>query len=178
MSGIKLGLKACFDKSYEQDKQNLQIIYEKYNQQIDNIVEDTAFTQNDLLKDLSGSYNVALLNFRSALNNNLAIIESKLNTPSKPVELASVEIEFNNLNAIIKSANDRINEFNLKIEKKDEVLKSLKNIFWENIRLQYDTVLVNFESDKTAFENEQQNIGKEISEIVKKIKEQDKIIFF
>ena len=169
-------LKACFDKSYEQDKQNLQIIYEKYNQQIDNIVEDTAFTQNDLLKDLSGSYNVALLNFRSALNNNLAIIESKLNTPSKPVELASVEIEFNNLNAIIKSANDRINEFNLKIEKKDEVLKSLKNIFWENIRLQYDTVLVNFESDKTAFENEQQNIGKEISEIVKKIKEQDKII--
>ena len=169
-------LKACFDKSYEQDKQSLQIIYEKYNQQIDNIVEDTAFTQNDLLKDLSGSYNVALLNFRSALNNNLAIIESKLNTPSKQVELTPVVNELNSLNAIIKSANDRIDIFNSKIENKDKTLNSLKEFFWENIRLQYNTVIEGFQKDKITFDNEQKKIGKEILEIGEEIKKQDKII--
>ena len=169
-------LKACFDKSYEQDKQSLQIIYEKYNQQINNIVEDTAFTQNDLLKDLSDSYNVALLNFRSVLKSNLAIIQTKLITPSKQVELTPVVNELNSLNAIIKSANDRIDIFNSKIENKDKTLNSLKEIFWENIRLQYDTVIEGFQKDKITFDNEQKKIGKEISEIAKKIKEQDKII--
>lgn len=169
-------LKACFDKSYEQDKQSLQIIYEKYNQQIDNIVEDTAFTQNDLLKDLSDSYNVAFLNFRSVLKSNLTIIESKLNTPSKPVELTSVVNELNSLNAIIKSANDRIDIFNSKIENKDKTLNSLKKIFWENIRLQYDTVIEGFQKDKITFDNEQKKIGKEILEIGEEIEKQDKII--
>lgn len=169
-------LKACFDKSYEQDKQNLQIIYENYNQQINNIVENPAFTQNDLLKDLSGSYNVALLKFKSVLNSNLAIIKSKLNTPSKLVELAPVANELSSLNALIKSANDRIDKFNSKIEKKDETIESLKKIFWENIRLQYDTVLKGFLNDKITFDNEQQKIGKEILEIGEEIKKQDKII--
>ena len=169
-------LKACFDKSYEQDKQSLQIIYENYNQQINNIVENPAFDKNDLLKDLSDSYNLALSNFKSVLNSNLAIIKSKLNTPSKHVELHSVVNELNSLNAIIKSANDRIEKFNSTIEKKDETLKSLNKIFWENIRLQYDTVLEGFKNDKKEFDNEQKKIGNEILEIGEKIKKQDKTI--
>lgn len=169
-------LKACFDRSYEQDRQNLQIINENYNRQINNIVEDPAFTQNDLLKDLSDSYKVALLNFKSVLNSNLAIVKSKLNTPSIHVELAPVANELNSLNAIIKSANDIIDKFNSKIEKKDETLKSLKKIFWENIRLQYDTILESFQNDKIKFDNEQQKIGKEILELGEEIKKQDKII--
>lgn len=169
-------LKACFDESYEKDKKSLQNIYNDYNNQINNIVEETVFVQSDLLKDFSASYKAALLKYKSVLNRNLTILKGKIDTPSKPVILNSIADELKSLNEIIKSANVKINEFNSKIDAKDKALGTLKRLFWENIRLQYDTTLVNYQNDRKSYEEEQKKIDKEISDIKEKIQEQDDII--
>ncbi|OWV23416.1 hypothetical protein B7982_08100 [Fibrobacter sp. UWB2] len=169
-------LKSCFDKSYEQEKQKLQNIYDSYKSQIESIVSEPAFKQNDLLKELYTTYEAALEKLKTELNKNLDIIKGKLSTPSKPVILNSVDVELSGLNEIIKSANIRIEEFNAKIDQKDKTLKDLENLFWQNIRLQYDIIISNYEADKATYEKEQKDLDNKIAEITTKIKEQDSII--
>ncbi|WP_096014598.1 AAA family ATPase [Campylobacter lanienae] len=169
-------LKSCFDKSYEQDKLKLQHIYDNYKRQTDSISIDASFEQNNLLKDLSSKYESAFEKLKSSLNRNLDIIKEKISTPSKPITLNPVITELTSLNEIIKSANDKINDFNAKIDQKDLTIKELEKLFWENIRLQYDVIITNYLSDKSLFDKEQKNFDSEISIIEGGIKKQDDII--
>lgn len=158
-------LKSCFDKSYEQDKLKLQHIYDNYKRQIDSISIDASFEQNNLLKEFSSKYESAFEKLKSSLNRNLDIIKDKISTPSKQITLNPVITELTSLNEIIKLANDKINDFNKKIDQKDLTLKELKKVFWENIRLQYDVIITNYLSDKSLFDKEQKNFDSEISRI-------------
>lgn len=169
-------LKSCFDKSYEQDKLKLQHIYDNYKRQIDSISIDASFEQNSLLKEFSSKYESAFEKLKSSLNRNLDIIKEKISTPSKPITLNPVITELTSLNEVIKSANDKINDFNAKIDQKDLTIKALEKLFWENIRLQYDVIITNYLSDKSLFDKEQKNFDSEISIIEEGIKKQDDII--
>ncbi|WP_086243702.1 AAA family ATPase [Campylobacter devanensis] len=169
-------LKSCFDKSYEQDKLKLQHIYDNYKRQIDGISIDASFKQNNLLNDLSSKYESAFEKLKSSLNRNLDIIKEKISTPSKQITLNPVITELTSLNEVIKSANDKINDFNAKIDQKDLTIKELEKLFWENIRLQYDVIITNYLSDKSLFDKEQKNFDSEISIIEEEIKKQDNII--
>ena len=169
-------LKSCFDKSYEQDKLKLQHIYDNYKRQIDSISIDTSFEQNNLLKEFSSKYESAFEKLKSSLNRNLDIIKDKISTPSKQITLNPVITELTSLNEIIKLANDKINDFNKKIDQKDLTLKELKKVFWENIRLQYDVIITNYLSDKSLFDKEQKNFDSEISRIKMEIDKQINII--
>ena len=169
-------LKSCFDKSYEQDRQKLQNIYGSYKRQIENITIESSFHQNDLIKDLSANYETVFERLKNNLTKNLNIINEKLLTPSKPVVLESVEADLLALNEVIQSANNRINDFNTKIDQKDNTLKTLENLFWQNIRFQYDVTISNYESDKASYEKEQKDFDGKIAEITAQIKEQDTII--
>lgn len=169
-------LKSCFDKSYEQDKQKLQYIYDNYKRQIDSISIEAAFEQNNLLKELSAKYESAFEKLKSSLNRNLDTIKEKISNPSKQVALKSVITELTSLNEIIKSANDKINDFNAKIDQKDLTLKELKKLFWENIRLQYDVIITNYQTEEATFDKEQKDFDAEILRIKMEIDKQDNII--
>lgn len=169
-------LKSCFDKSYEQDKLKLQHIYDNYERLIDSISIDTSFEQNNLLKDLSSKYESAFEKLKSSLNRNLDIIKEKISTPSKQITLNPVITELTLLNEIIKLANDKINDFNTKIDQKDLTLKELKKVFWENIRLQYDVIITNYQAEKSLFDKEQKDFDFEISRIKMEIDKQVNII--
>lgn len=169
-------LKSCFDKSYEQDKQKLQKIYDNYKMKIDNVSAESAFEQNDLLKELSVNYNIALGKLVTNLHKNLDTIKEKLSTPSKSIVLISINTELAGLNEIIKLANGKIDNFNAKIDQKDIALKELEKLFWENIRYQYDVIISNYQTDKNMFDKEQKSFETEILQIKTKIEEQDRII--
>lgn len=169
-------LKACFDKSYEQDKLKLQQIYDNYKRQIDSISVDSSFEQNNLLKELSSKYESTFEKLKSSLNRNLDIIKEKISTPSKQITLNSVITELTALNDIIKSANDKINDFNAKIDQKDLTLKELKKVFWDNIRLQYDMIISNYQAEKSSFDREQKNFDSEISKIKIEIDKQVNVV--
>ncbi len=169
-------LKSCFDKSYEQDKHKLQSIRDNYKNQIENISTESIFKQNDLLKEYSLNYETTLESLKNKLNKNLDVIKEKISTPSKPVVLNSVESELLSLNTVIQSANTKIDDFNTKIDQKNKTLKILENLFWQNIRLQYDVSISNYEIEKTEFEKEQKTFDSEIEEIKEKIEEQNNII--
>lgn len=169
-------LKSCFDKSYEQDKLKLQHIYDNYKRQIDSISIDASFEQNNLLKDLSSKYESAFEKLKSSLNRNLDIIKEKISTSSKPITLNPVITELNSLNEVIKSANDKINDFNAKIDQKDLTIKELEKLFWANIRLQYDVIITNYQAEKSLFDKEQKDFDSEILRIKTEIGKQINIM--
>ena len=169
-------LKSCFDKSYEQDKLKLQRIYDNYKRQIDSISIDASFEQNNLLKEFSLKYESAFEKLKSGLNGNLDIIKDKISTPSKQITLNPLITELTSLNEIIKLANDKINDFNKKIDQKDLTLKELKKLFWENIRLKYDVIITNYQEEESSFDKEQKNFDSEILRIKMEIEKQVNII--
>ena len=171
-----LEMKSCFDKSYEQDKHKLQNLLENYKRKIDSVSEELAFKHNALLEELSTNYEAALEKLKSKLNKNLGLIKEKISSPSKSYYLDSVDEELKDLNEIIKEANDKINDFNAKIDQKDATLKDLRKLFWQNIRLQYDVIVSNYESDKIIFDKEQEDFDTAIAKIKTEIAEQDNII--
>lgn len=122
-------LRSCFDKSYEQDIQKLQYIYDNYNRQIDNISTESAFEKKNLLKGFLANYDVAIEKLKSSLNENLNAIKEKLSTPSKSIILNSINTELTSLNEIIKSANDKIDDFNSKIDQKRYNHKGIRKTF-------------------------------------------------
>ena len=168
-------LKSCFDKSYEQDKQELKQIYDNYKRTIDSISFDASFNHN-LLKELSLKYESALEKLKSCLNRNLDMIKEKNSTPSKQITLNPVITELNALNEVIKSANDKINDFNAKIDQKELTLKELQKVFWENIRLEYDVIITNYQAAQAVFDKEQEDFNSEISRIKIEIDKQVNII--
>ena len=169
-------LKSCFDKSYEQDKLKLQQIYDNYKRTIDSISFDTSFEHHNLLKELSLKYESALEKLKSSLNRNLDMIKEKNSTPSKQITLNPIITELNSLNEVIKSANGKINDFNAKIDQKEATLNELNNAFWENIRLEYDVIITNYQAAQSVFDKEQKDFDFEISRIKNKIDKQVNII--
>lgn len=169
-------LKSCFDKTYEEDKENLKKLSIKYENQVNKIVEYKEFENLDLIKNFSDSYKILLTKLKNVLDKNISFIKQKINEPSKSIILKDFTSELNSVNNIINQANKKIKEFNEKIDKKDEALIKLKDLFWQNLRLEYDTVLSNFETEKKQNEKSQKLLKGEKIVLQNQINEQDDII--
>lgn len=169
-------LKSCFDKTYEEDTENLKKLSIKYENQINKIAESQEFEDLYLIKDFSASYKASLTKLKTILDKNESLIKQKINEPSKSIILKDYTSELNNINDIINQANEKVKEFNEKIDRKDETLSKLKELFWQNLRLEYDTVLSNFETEKKQNEKSQKQLEDEKRILQKQINEQDDII--
>lgn len=169
-------LKSCFDKTYEEDKENLKNLSIKYENQVNKIVEYQEFENLDIIKNFSDSYKILLTKLKNVLDKNISLIKQKINEPSKSIILKDFTSELNSVNDIINQANEKIKEFNEKIDKKDEALIKLKDLFWQNLRLEYDTILSNFETEKKQNEESQAQLKNEKIVLQNQINEQDDII--
>lgn len=169
-------IKACFDRSYENDIRNLQSLASRYESEINSVVEFSSFEQEPLLEEFAAQYKISFLNLKKVLTDNLSAIKEKLKTPSKPVTLKSVSNELNSLNDVIKNVNNKINEFNAKIDTKDSALEELEDLFWKNIRLQYDVLISKYQNDKKQYDQDLNTVEGEIKDIADRINEQDLII--
>ena len=169
-------IKACFDRSYENDIRNLQSLASHYESGINSIVEFSSFEQESLLEEFTAQYKASFFNLKKVLYDNLSAIKEKLTTPSKPVTLKSILNELNALNDVIKNVNNKIDEFNAKIDTKDSALEELNDLFWKNIRLQYDVLISNYQNDEKQYDQDLKAVEGEINELADKINEQDLII--
>lgn len=169
-------LKTCFDKSYEQDKEKLSALSNLYTQKIEEIEEDSLFTNVTFLNDLKEKYQIALQKLINSLKTNLTLIREKNQTPSKVIILHDVDNEVIAINNVIDEANELIEAFNTKIDKKDETLKELGNLFWSNIRFQYETTLNNFSQEEAIYLSKKSEYSRKQENLKKEIEKQNNII--
>lgn len=119
-SNIQEDIEAYFDKTYEENKTALSRYEKKYSLMIDKIkdifqdIEKNKYAYIDYTE-----FNNKKILFLSKLEKNKQIIQSKLEFLSKVVEIESVSLIANDLNKII-------NQFNMRIEQNNELVKNQK----------------------------------------------------
>lgn len=136
-SNIQEDIEAYFDKTYEENKTALNRYEKKYSLMIDKIkdifqdIEKNKYAYIDYTE-----FNNKKILFLSKLEKNKQIIQSKLESLSKVVKIESVSLIANDLNEII-------NQFNIKIELNNELVKNqkqekeiFKNQLWDFLVLQ------------------------------------------
>jgi wobble nucleotide-excising tRNase len=169
-------IKDYFDESYETDINSLKDFLKKYSEAIHSIPDKSRFETNPKYEKCKKDFELKYNNFTKIVDDNLKQIESKIKSPSIAVTLKDSASSLEELNKIIEDINSLISEHNEKIDRKDSVLKEIRNMFWEIMRWDYDQTISTYTSEKTQSQNKIAIINKTIEDIEIKIKKQKEII--
>lgn len=176
VSSLLSEIKDYFDEAYEKDLYLLQYLLNKYKEGKELFPKIAAFDDIIHLKDLKESFNLKTKNLLSIINSNIALIESKIKSPSISVSLKKSQFALKELNQVIGSANDLIKLFNAKIDNRTSALEKLKTSFWSLMRLQHDHTVSSFLESQDKKNRNLINIQKSISDLERRSDLQNKII--
>ncbi|MDY4426373.1 MAG: AAA family ATPase [Helicobacter sp.] len=108
-------------------------------------------------------------------------IKEKIKEPGKKIELEKTEEVFQNLNNYIKQIQQKIIDFNTKLNNKKIELEKLEKSFWEFVIFEKKEIIEKYEKDKEdaeinkqAVERENKTIKNKIQNIENTIKEKQK----
>ena len=134
---IQEDIEAYFDKTYEENKSALNEYEKKYKLMVDKIkkiiqdIEQNKYAYIDYTE--FDNKKILLL---SKLEKNQQIIQSKLESLSKVVEIESVSVLANDLNKIIEQFNIRIEQNNELVKNQKQEKEIFKNQLWDFLVLQ------------------------------------------
>jgi wobble nucleotide-excising tRNase len=77
---------------------------------------------------------------------------------------------------VITKANTIIDDYNLLISKREESIKTIKNIFWNMMRWEYDQTISNYNLHEKTYNSMEKSIATELENITTNIDKQRKII--
>lgn len=165
-----------FDKSYKEDTEKLNSMYEDYSGAIKNIPQKEIFEASPKYEEYKKDFEIKYNAFLKIIEDNLKIIEKKNNFPSVSIELNSSVKTLEELNEIIKKVNARIEEHNQNINEIDTVKKQVKQEFWEIMRWDYDPTITEFNNTSSEFNKQLESLNSELRDINDKIHKQNEII--
>ena len=169
-------LKEYFDKSYAKDLNELEKLAVLYQVEYEKIPSKDLINQYPPALEYKEQYNLLILQLQNAVSKNIEKIKQKNETPSLPIQLVPTEALYNDLNKLIENINTTIHEYNLKIQKRVENLKSAKNNFWLRMRLDYDSTISSYLAESKLIKSNIEKINTEINDISAKVSEQKAII--
>ena len=169
-------LNAYFDKAYEEAVQTLKAIRETYVTYVKSLQPNDAFETIDIIKSKRGEYGRAYSLYLQALAENMRLIEAKIKNPSNVIDIIPTGEYLQKLNDVIKSANVLIQNFNRKLTEKGKELESIKEMFWDFIRVQYDQTIVDFQNGERAYARKENAYKQFITQLEAQIKQQRAII--
>jgi wobble nucleotide-excising tRNase len=129
-------LEKVFDKTYElriAELASLQTRYKNDAEQLVRTLDESPYQVESFL--------VAALKLKSAVQQNVVLINAKVANPSTPVDLLATASLVADLNAAIKVEQDRIDAINLKIKDKLTYLDQIKNRTWNCLRGSCDVLI-------------------------------------
>jgi wobble nucleotide-excising tRNase len=125
-----------FDVSYEEKKEELKTLENKYKQAINNLNNTLTGNQYTSLNDTK--FDLAKEKLSNVLQANHTKLKQKLADPSIKVTLKSTADLVQAINDITNDKNSSRRAFNAKLSKKKESLTAIKNKFWYLVRIKYD----------------------------------------
>ncbi|RRO10167.1 AAA family ATPase [Pectobacterium aquaticum] len=172
-------IESIFDESYSNRVNKIKLIKENYQNndnihfdKIKNDIESCEILNNTEKKKITND----ILILEKIFQNNLNRINEKINTPSIQVDLERDHAIENSLIYDITECNKKITEINNKVRKFKENENSIKGKIWGGIRDLCNAEFEKLNEQETAIKAEHERIDKEIEDIVKNGKENNKKI--
>lgn len=154
-----------FDKTYENDINNLKNLLSDYGLGIDSLENKDTYESNPFIIakriEFENLYNAVI----QCLVANKNQITEKIRTPSQKVSLTGSSDKINTFNQFITTINEAITEHNTKIDNKDASLLKIKAQFWNTMRWDYDQTISAYQKDKNSIDLKIEGIMKEIAAI-------------
>lgn len=165
-----------FDKSYEDDLEELNNNLSDYEDAINLIQSRETYEANSFVSERKTDFENKYGQVLKVLESNKRKIEKKIKTPSQPVILESSIDVIKNLKQLIDDINQKIDEHNKRIDNKKESLNNIKEIFWNIMRWDYDQTVSAYQKEMEDAQKKSTNIAKKIINFDTQITAQNKII--
>jgi len=165
-----------FDETYDKSIQEIRRLYTEYEAAIGLIPPSEAYSSNMFLEDRLGDFEFAYSNLVRQAVENLKMIGTKGNTPSQIVRLKNTNDLAEAINLILSSINQKIQEHNVKINKKTESLAQIKFEFWSIMRWDYDQTISKYNSEVIRLDNNDKLLNQQILDHEKEIDSQKLVI--
>ena len=147
-TNVSKQIRDYFDENYDKSIQEIGRLYTGYESAIRLIPPSEAYSMNIFLEERLGDFELAYNNFVSQAGENLRMIGTKANTPSQIIHLKNTKDLVDSLNLILSSINQKIQEHNVRINKKTESLAQIKFEFWSSMRWDYDQTISKYNTEE------------------------------
>ncbi|ENQ6653874.1 AAA family ATPase [Campylobacter lari] len=178
---IKSDLENYFDKTYENKIKEIEKLNDEYQNLFSNIPSIETFYRRDILDNKDLEFEKLYSQVKSKLEENIRKIQEKIKEPSKKIELEKTEELFQNLNNYLKQIQQKIIEFNSKLENPEDEREKLEKQFWEFAIFEKKEIIEKYnknkkeqEINKGVLDKENQTIKDSIQHIENTIKEKQK----
>lgn len=174
-------LESYFDKTYEDKIKEIEKLNDDYKNLLSNMPSIETFYRGDILDDKDLEFEKIYSQVTSKLQENIRKIQEKIKEPSKKIELEKTDEVFENLNNYIKQIQQKIIEFNGKLDNQESELEKLEKTFWKFVIFEKKEIIEKYNKDKKeqeinkgVLDKENQTIKDSIQHIENTIKEKQK----
>lgn len=169
-------IRKYFDKSYEEDKNKIQMILEEYSRLKLEIPKINIFEHHPKFLIYKNEFKIYYGKLLNIMVSNIKVIENKIKYLSDPVSLETSSDAINSLNLIIQNINIIVKEHNQNIDNKNIFLANIKNDFWRIKRWEYDQTISSYNAELEKYKNKVVAISSTIRSLELEIKNQNNII--
>jgi wobble nucleotide-excising tRNase len=155
---VRNNIQNYFDKTYEDDINQLQTLDFKYGEMLKAIQDEKSYSSSPFIEEQFAVFEAHHNKVLNIFKENSLKIAEKLKNPSQKFLLESSEQAINSLNDFIKTINNKILLHNARIANKKETIEVIKKQFWEIMRWNYDQTIA-------AYKTSEVDIGLVIAEI-------------
>lgn len=178
---FKSYLENYFDKTYESKIKEVKKLNDEYQNLLSNIPSIETFYRGDILDDKNLEFEKLYSQVKLKPKENIRKIQEKIKEPSKKIELEKTDEVFQNFNNYIKEIQQKIIEFNSKLDNCKNEKEKLEKQFWEFVIFEKKEIIEKYNKDKKeqeinkgVLDKENQAIKDGIQHIENTIKEKQK----
>jgi Uncharacterized protein conserved in bacteria len=166
-SEFKKNLELYFDNTFTSKKLEIQSLHDSYLYETNRIITDLESLYRNESQNTKSKLNcekllVEIQNLKLITNNNINLINKKINKSSQIVTLHTTSACVNEINSIITAANEEIKSHNAMVSLYDVEVINVKNDVWSFL-------VKEIKSDISSFESKSQGLTRGIAELERKI---------
>lgn len=160
-----------FDENYQNKMRNLWFLQDQYHTELENVESikasllDNEFIQwkEEILKTITTLFQ----SLNTKLTSNYQKINKKIQNPNIMIELESTTSEKDEINNFLDSIITEIKEYNDKVKNKKDTKKKIIDNFWNIMRWNYDSYIVDYQKQKKEISSKKSKIEESIVELKK-----------
>ncbi|MBF7045925.1 AAA family ATPase [Campylobacter volucris] len=158
---FKSDLENYFDKTYENKIKEIEKLNDEYQNLFSNISNIETFYRRDILDNKDLEFEKLYSQVKLKLEENMRKIQEKIKEPSKKIELEKTEEVFQNLNNYLKQIQQKIIDFNGKLDNQENEREKLEKQFWKFVIFEKKEIIEKYKKDKNEKEINKQALDKE-----------------
>lgn len=154
-----------FNEEYAKDILNLKIILSKLQDEINSLPVEQYYIEHKKVETQKDELLLRYRELKTVLNENVRKVKEKIKSPGLQVDLDSFENELGKFNGMIEDINVIVETHNKKIDFAGDVSKNIYLKFWSLMRLNYESEIDLYISEKKKVEEQTSLFNVEINKL-------------